>query len=119
MSSLASCTGGRLPASGRGCVGCGDGGVRVRGATLSSMGLSTASSAAALPPGVAELTLYQYEICPYCCGQPTWTGHAVPCCRDQPDRKTEMKELGKQYGAENVGKVPVVMMRMEDGSSAS
>ncbi len=90
------------------------------GATLGSMGFSTASSAAAgLPAGVAELTLYQYEICPYCCKVKAyldWAQLPYRVVEINPIAKTEMKELGKQYGAENVGKVPVVMMHMEDGS---
>lgn len=89
------------------------------GGAVGSMGLSTASAAAALPSGVSELTLYQYEICPYCCKVKAyldWAQLPYRVVEINPIAKTEMKELGKQYGKENVGKVPVVMMRMDDGS---
>ena len=89
------------------------------GGAIGSMRFSTASASAALPAGVAELTLYQYEICPYCCKVKAyldWAQLPYRVVEIHPIAKTEMKELGEQYGKENVGKVPVVMMRMEDGS---
>lgn len=94
--------------------------VAARAEAKAARGLaSLASTNSRLPPGVSEVTLYQYEICPYCCKVKAYLDFAqIPykVVEINPIAKKEMKPLAEKFGKENVGKVPVVVLSMGDGT---
>lgn len=94
--------------------------VAARAEAKAARGLaSLASTNSRLPPGVSEVTLYQYEICPYCCKVKAYLDWAkVPynVVEINPISKSEMKPLKQLPGGEKVKKVPAVVLSRIDGS---
>jgi glutathione S-transferase len=85
----------------------------------SASGGAGGSGAQLLPAGVSEITLYQYEICPYCCKVKAyldWARISYRVVEINPVAKKEMAALTEYNGGEPVKKVPAVLVGREDGS---